>query len=604
MPPARTGPGSAGPASATRPTANAPRPPGACRVLMIGDLIGKPGRVAVEADPARPARGARHRLRHRQRRERRRRHGPDAVDRRVDPGQRRRRHHVAATTSGTSARSTRSSRPTTGSCGRSTTARTTSPVAAGACTSALDGTDVAVINLQGRTYMQPIENPFTDADRAARRGRPEPLPPVRLVDFHCELTSREERAGPVPRRSGQRRRRDPHARRDRRRADPAQRHRLPDRPRHDRPGLERHRVRAEDRPAALHQRPADALRGGRRARSSSTPSRSTSTRPPAGRSPSSGSSASSRPDGVRDAPASRTTRCRRPRRVVPPAPSTIDLHTHTTRSRRRPGPRRRSSRAAYDAGVRLLGLTDHDTLAGYREVVAAGAVPAGHDADPGRRDQRARDPRPRAVGGRAAHPRVRHGSRTTRRSRRPWPPSAISAGAASSGPSTGCATSACRSMPRSRTSIHGEDDALGRPTIARALMAAGFADERRGRLQPAHRARRAGLRAARGPGPEEAIAVDPGGRWRARSWPTSARRRAGATSCASSSKPGLAGLEVYYRSFDAGDRHRRRRGRHDARPARLPAAPTTTATSGRTRTAHAALWVPPEVGERCSTRLV
>ena len=27
---------------------NAPRPPGACRVLMIGDLIGKPGRVAVE----------------------------------------------------------------------------------------------------------------------------------------------------------------------------------------------------------------------------------------------------------------------------------------------------------------------------------------------------------------------------------------------------------------------------------------------------------------------------------------------------------------------------------------------------------------------------
>ena len=27
---------------------NLPRPQGACRVLMIGDLIGKPGRVAVE----------------------------------------------------------------------------------------------------------------------------------------------------------------------------------------------------------------------------------------------------------------------------------------------------------------------------------------------------------------------------------------------------------------------------------------------------------------------------------------------------------------------------------------------------------------------------
>src|SRR5436190_24202247 len=27
---------------------NVPRPAGACRILMIGDLIGKPGRVAVE----------------------------------------------------------------------------------------------------------------------------------------------------------------------------------------------------------------------------------------------------------------------------------------------------------------------------------------------------------------------------------------------------------------------------------------------------------------------------------------------------------------------------------------------------------------------------
>ena len=27
---------------------NTPRPPGACRVLMIGDIIGKPGRQAVE----------------------------------------------------------------------------------------------------------------------------------------------------------------------------------------------------------------------------------------------------------------------------------------------------------------------------------------------------------------------------------------------------------------------------------------------------------------------------------------------------------------------------------------------------------------------------
>ena len=30
------------------PNGNAPRPPGACRILMIGDIIGKPGRVVIE----------------------------------------------------------------------------------------------------------------------------------------------------------------------------------------------------------------------------------------------------------------------------------------------------------------------------------------------------------------------------------------------------------------------------------------------------------------------------------------------------------------------------------------------------------------------------
>jgi hypothetical protein len=59
---------------------------------------------------------------------------------------------------------------------------------------ALDGTDLAVINLQGRTYMQPIENPFTEADRVLEEGS-ESLPPVRLVDFHCELTSEKNAFG-------------------------------------------------------------------------------------------------------------------------------------------------------------------------------------------------------------------------------------------------------------------------------------------------------------------------------------------------------------------------------------------------------------------------
>jgi calcineurin-like phosphoesterase len=51
-----------------------------------------------------------------------------------------------------------------------------------------------VINLQGRTYMQPIENPFTDADALLDESS-EPLPPVRLVDFHCELTSEKNAFG-------------------------------------------------------------------------------------------------------------------------------------------------------------------------------------------------------------------------------------------------------------------------------------------------------------------------------------------------------------------------------------------------------------------------
>jgi 3',5'-nucleoside bisphosphate phosphatase len=61
--------------------------------------------------------------------------------------------------------------------------------------------------------------------------------------------------------------------------------------------------------------------------------------------------------------------------VVPPAPSTIDLHTHTVRSDGVLEPPDLVAAAA-GAGVRLLAITDHDTLAAYRELRAAGFVPA------------------------------------------------------------------------------------------------------------------------------------------------------------------------------------------------------------------------------------
>jgi predicted metal-dependent phosphoesterase TrpH len=63
-------------------------------------------------------------------------------------------------------------------------------------------------------------------------------------------------------------------------------------------------------------------------------------------------------------------------RSEPPRPSTIDLHTHTTRSDGIVAPAY-LVRDAAEVGVTLLALTDHDTLAGYREVVAAAAVPPG-----------------------------------------------------------------------------------------------------------------------------------------------------------------------------------------------------------------------------------
>jgi hypothetical protein len=59
---------------------------------------------------------------------------------------------------------------------------------------AADGTEVAVINAQGRTFMQPIENPFTTLDALLDQGANE-LPPVRIVDFHCELTSEKNAFG-------------------------------------------------------------------------------------------------------------------------------------------------------------------------------------------------------------------------------------------------------------------------------------------------------------------------------------------------------------------------------------------------------------------------
>ena len=73
----------------------------------------------------------------------------------------------------------------------------------------------------------------------------------------------------------------------------------------------------------------------------------------------------------------------RPRRHAAPgepvrasAPSRVDLHTHTARSDGLLEPTVLVAEAVA-AGVRLLAITDHDTLAAYRELVASDAIPAG-----------------------------------------------------------------------------------------------------------------------------------------------------------------------------------------------------------------------------------
>jgi len=63
-----------------------------------------------------------------------------------------------------------------------------------------------------------------------------------------------------------------------------------------------------------------------------------------------------------------------PDRVVPSGPSVVDLHTHTLRSDGLLEPRELVE-AVYAAGVRLLAVTDHDTLAGVRELLRPDAQP-------------------------------------------------------------------------------------------------------------------------------------------------------------------------------------------------------------------------------------
>lgn len=285
--------------------------------------------------------------------------------------------------------------------------------------------------------------------------------------------------------------------------------------------------------------------------------------------------------------------------VMPPGPSPLDLHAHTSRSDGVLEPAD-LVRAAAECGVTTFALTDHDTLAGYREVVAAGAVPEGMtllagveinamvardlglwegelhilgfgmDADDdafeatmaSQRDQR----------------RLRF-ARTVDRLRELGLP--IDAQVAALDP--------------------GDGDALGRPTIARALVAAEFAASVQdafarliGHGAPGY-VRREGL------GPEDAIRtiVAAGG------VPVLAHFREAPTRLEllrELMELGLAGLEVHYGSFDAATTAV---GGEVARSLGLLMTGGTDyhGDTGTYADAHAGLWVPAEVGSRLLERI-
>jgi predicted metal-dependent phosphoesterase TrpH len=287
-----------------------------------------------------------------------------------------------------------------------------------------------------------------------------------------------------------------------------------------------------------------------------------------------------------------------PDRVLPPRPSPIDLHTHTTRSDGLVPPRD-LVQAAFEAGVRLLALTDHDNLAGYREVITAGAIPVGLTLLPGveinaivPRDLGlwegelhilgfGMDPADEAFEATLAGQRGRRRERFERvveRLRELGLP--IDEQLAARSPADGGATL----------------DALGRPTVARAMIDAGYVgsvDDAFSRYlswgKPAYVAR---------------TGLDPVGAIRA------IRQSGGLPVLAHFSEApariavlrelidaGLGGLEVFYRSFDAATVFAV--GEVATALDLVPTGGTDYhGDFGPYAESHAMLWVPPEVGPR------
>jgi predicted metal-dependent phosphoesterase TrpH len=249
-------------------------------------------------------------------------------------------------------------------------------------------------------------------------------------------------------------------------------------------------------------------------------------------------------------------------------------------------------RAASEAGVRLMSLTDHDTLAGYREIASAGVIPDGMTLIPGveinaivTRDLGLWEGELHILGfGMDADDTSLEATLVAQRGRRRDRFQAT------------VARLRALDLPidaHLETVSGSDEDALGRPTVARALVGAGYAESVEDAFnrflawgQPAY-VPRTGL------GPVDAIEV--------------IREAGGLPVLAHFSEApsrvdivrelveaGLGGLEVYYRSFDSATVFA---------VGEVAAALGLAATGGSdyhgdTGTyaeLHANLWVPPEV---------
>jgi predicted metal-dependent phosphoesterase TrpH len=277
---------------------------------------------------------------------------------------------------------------------------------------------------------------------------------------------------------------------------------------------------------------------------------------------------------------------------VPPAPATVDLHSHTLRSDGILTPQELADAAAA-AGVRLLAITDHDTLAGVRELRAANSTPEGLEILPGieintvvaDRDHIAEgevhvlglgvDPDDDALEGALALQRDARRARFEK----------MVAKLRDLGMSI---DDALEQLPATT-----DEDALGRPRIARALILTGHAESvedafnrHLSRGRPAYVPRE-------GLGPREAIGAirAAGGIASLAHYPEAPANMAFLRGLVDL---GLNGLEVHYRAYDLSTVRLMQKIASDLRL--LPTGGTDYHGDRETYAeAHAQLWNPPEI---------